>query len=280
MDGVRPAAAEDTAVLGTVAALRRYPVKSMLGEELAEAEFTGGGVTGDRALALLDVETGRVATAKHPRLWRGLLRFSATRDGASVRITLPDGGTVRAGDAEVDHALSRAVGRRVHLSDVRPAGAMLERPSPQDVLEHGDDADVPYETMEMSRGTTGGTFVDFAPVHLITTATLDQIGAEALRYRPNLVVDTPAGAPFAENDWVGREITAGAVRLRGVELTPRCAVPTLEHGELPRAPHAVRAVLAQNRVEIPGSGLQPCAGLYCEVLAGGTIRAGETVRLH
>ena len=54
--------------IGAVASLRRYPVKSMLGEPLTEAVIGAGGVAGDRVLALLDAETGRVATAKQPRL--------------------------------------------------------------------------------------------------------------------------------------------------------------------------------------------------------------------
>ena len=52
----------------TVLALRRYPVKSMLGLEVDDVLLGPGGVDGDRALALIDTGTGRVATAKHPRL--------------------------------------------------------------------------------------------------------------------------------------------------------------------------------------------------------------------
>ncbi|MDY7091294.1 MAG: molybdenum cofactor biosysynthesis protein, partial [Actinomycetota bacterium] len=61
---------------------------------------------------------------------------------------------------------------------------------------------------------------------------------------------------------------------------PRCSVPTLEHGDLPRSPRAVRTPMAENRVDVPGFGLLPCAGLYAEVLVGGTIRVGEPVDLR
>jgi MOSC domain-containing protein len=269
--------------VGTVAALRRYPVKSMLGEELGEAELGAAGMAGDRGLALIDRETGRVATAKHPRLWRALLRCTATSAGAGVRITLPDGRTVDADPGKdpdgVDRALSGLLGRQVRLAAVRPAGAEVERPAPEDVLEHGVEAEVPFQTLEIARGTSGGTFVDYAPVHLISSATVDHIGVPALRYRPNLVVDTPGGRPFAENGWVGRELTVGGVRLRVVLPTPRCSVPTLEHGDLPRSPRAVRTVLAENRVEVPGFGVLPCAGVYAEVLEGGPVRVGDAVAL-
>jgi uncharacterized protein len=261
--------------VGTAVALRRYPVKSMLGEELAELELDAGGVLGDRALALVDRETGRVATAKHPRLWRTLLKCSASRNGDDVRIRVPDGRTVDASDA--DRTLSAVLGRDVHLTAVRPAGAEVERPAPEDVLEHGVEADVPFATLEIAQGTPGGTFVDYAPVHLISTATVAHVGVEALRYRPNLVVEMPGGRPFAENDWVGREITVGGVRLRGLLPTPRCSVPTLEHGELPRSPQAVRRVLEGNRVDVPGFGVLPCAGVYAEVVTGGAVRLGDPV---
>ena len=60
--------------VGTIPALWRFPVKSMLGEELDAADVAEGGIVGDRAYALLDKETGKVASAKHPKLWPDLLR--------------------------------------------------------------------------------------------------------------------------------------------------------------------------------------------------------------
>lgn len=263
----------------TVLALRRYPVKSMLGVEVDDVLLGPGGVDGDRALALIDAETGRVATAKHPRLWRTLLQCFATRDGAAVTITLPDGRSVSAADA--DGPLSEFLGRPVRLAGERPAGAEVERPDPEDVLAHGVEAVVEAPTLEIAQGTPGTTFVDHSPVHLITTATLDHLGVEALRYRPNLVLATPPGtAPFVENSWLGRELTIGDVRLRVTLPTPRCSVPTLEHGDLPRAAHAVRGPMAENRVEVTGFGVLPCAGAYAEVLAGGTVRTGDAVTVR
>ncbi|MDN5929818.1 MAG: MOSC domain-containing protein [Pseudonocardia sp.] len=259
--------------------LRRYPVKSLLGSEVDEVAVGPGGVDGDRALALIDAETGRVATAKHPRLWRSLLQCSAARDGAAVTITLPDGRSVAAADA--DGPLSEFLGRPVRLARERPAGAEVERPDPEDVLAHGVEAEVDAPTLEIAQGTPGGTFVDHSPLHLITTATLDHLGVEALRYRPNLVLATPPGtAPFVENEWLGRELTIGDVRLRVTLPTPRCSVPTLEHGDLPRAAHAVRVPMAENRVEVTGFGVLPCAGAYAEVLDGGTVRTGDAVTLR
>jgi uncharacterized protein YcbX len=252
----------------------------MLGEDLTEAVVTTSGVDRDRLLALLDVQTGRVASAKQPRLWRRLLQCSAAYDGDSPAITLPGGRAIGADDSEIDGVLSELLDREVQLSDTRAEGAALARPAPEDVIEQGAEADVAYEMLEIGQGTTGTTFVDYAPVHLITTSTLERLEAEMLRYRPNVVVATPTGVPFAENDWAGREITIGPVRLRGLIPTPRCAIPTLEHGKLPRALHAVRTLLTDNRIDVPGFGVLPCAGIYAEVLQTGTIHPGDTATLN
>ncbi len=55
------------AALGSVASLWRYPVKSMMGEELNASLVTERGLLGDRAHALVDRETGKVVSAKEPR---------------------------------------------------------------------------------------------------------------------------------------------------------------------------------------------------------------------
>jgi uncharacterized protein YcbX len=263
-----------------VSALRRYPVKSMLGEDLDQARVEPAGIVGDRGLAVLDTATGLVATAKHPRLWRGLLAFAAsTADRVVIRF--PDGTSHAADAPDLDALLSAALGRPVTLSGVRPAGAAVERPDPEDVIAYGVAAFVPAPTLQIGQGTPGSNFVDHSPVHLITTATLAHLGAELVRYRPNLVVETPPGTrAFVENDWLGRELRIGAVRLRVTLPTPRCAVPTLAHGALPRDPQAVRAVLAGNRIEVPGIGAAlPCAGAYAEVRHPGVLRPGDPVRL-
>ncbi len=49
---------------GRVVAIWRYPVKSMMGEELNATLVTDRGLLGDRSLALVDAETGKVASAK------------------------------------------------------------------------------------------------------------------------------------------------------------------------------------------------------------------------
>jgi uncharacterized protein len=263
-----------------VESLRRYPVKSMLGEVVDSLFVDERGAEGDRRLALVDAVTGHVASAKQARLWRGLLKCTANGSAGRVSIGLPDGTNVAADDPGVDEVLSRLLGRPVRLISQRPDGATVERPDPEKLLELGVDAEVGGRILEIGQATPGDSFTDDAPLHAITTATLEHIGVEALRYRPNLVIATPAGhPPYAEDDWVGRELAVGDTRLHVLAPTSRCVVPTLEHGSLARAPHALRTPAAENRLPTGTSGAQPCAGVYLEVVAEGVILVGDPVTL-
>jgi hypothetical protein len=245
----------------------------MLGEDLDSVVVTTAGVEGDRIAAVIDVETGMVATAKRPKHWRGLLGFASRWNDGAPQIVLPDGTSMSIDDAALDQTLSTLLDRDVRVSTVRPEHATIGRSVPEEVIAAGEDIDVAYETMEIGQGTPGATFVDYAPIHLFTTATVTHVGAELVRYRPNLVLDLPGSEPFAENNWTGREITIGSVIVRVLQPTPRCAVPTLAHGTLPRRTDAVRTLMQQNRV--PEVGSQPCLGVYAEVLSAGTISIGD-----
>jgi uncharacterized protein YcbX len=82
---------------GSVVSLWRYPVKSMMGEELHATYVTDGGFLGDRVYAVIDQSTGKIASAKHPRKWGKLFDFRAVfmeplhpgEQLPSVRITDP-----------------------------------------------------------------------------------------------------------------------------------------------------------------------------------------------
>lgn len=260
--------------------LYRYPVKSMLGESVETLFVNAGGAEGDRQFALIDGASGRVASAKQARLWRVLLSCGAITDDRRVRILMPDGSTTTTDEDDVDDRLSRFVGRSVHLADSRPAGASIERADPDQVLDMGVDAEVDAPILELALATPGNSFTDLAPVHAITTATLEHIGVEAARYRPNLVIATPPGYPaYAENGWTDQILSVGGTRLRAMGPTPRCAIPTLEHGQLPRAPHALRTPAAENRVEAFGLGPLPCASVYLQVLSEGPMQIGDRVSL-
>ena len=273
-------------MLGTVAVVRRYPVKSMLGEDLAEADVSRSGLARDRRLAVVSRRTGKVASAKYPRLWRDMLTLSAEALDDAARITLPGGDKVWSTDPGVDETLSAVLDQPVTLTGTPPPGATLDRAVPEAVLRDGIKAEVPATLIEIGAATPPGTFVDFAPLHLITTATLDRIAelnpyrhARLERYRPNVVIRTGAGG-FTENDWLGRRLRVGDdLVLRVIARTPRCAIPTLAHGDLPRDTEALRVVARHNRIRpLPDADPEPCAGVYAQVLHPGRIAAGDPVR--
>jgi hypothetical protein len=270
---------------GTIQALRRYPVKSMLGEEVAEADVTDRGLPYDRALALVHLADKKVASAKNPRMWARLLTLSAAATPAGVRIALPDGTCVRSTDTDIDTRLSQLLGRPVTLTGLPPADASLDRAVPEEVLRDGIGAEVSVEVGRLGGAAPEGTFFDFAPLHLITTSTLRRIAeagprgaVEVERYRPNIVIRS-SGAGFVENDWLGRDLRIGPeLTVRIIARTPRCAIPTLEHGPLPRDTSALRVPAALNRVAPFGDlGAQPCAGVYAQVVRPGRIRLGDGV---
>src|SRR5947207_8318675 len=120
--------------LGSVVSLWRYPVKSMMGEELNAGEVTERGLLGDRAYALIDSADGKAATAKNPRKWPHLFDFRAKliespRTGtkvAPVQIALPDGTTVTSNEADLNQILSKVLNREVTLGAADRASVKAE----------------------------------------------------------------------------------------------------------------------------------------------------------
>ncbi len=292
--------------LATVTELWRYPVKSMQGERLDRAEVTDRGVLGDRAFALIDRSDGRVASAKHPRKWAALLACSATfvepprpgRPLPPVAIVLADGTSVRSDAADIDDVLSRYIGREVTLASNAPPHASLEEWWP-DI-----EGLAPTEHIQAGRINTRhsrdvvtqealglvsppGTFFDCGPLHLITEATLNELGRhhadgtiDRRRFRPNIVI---AGAShgFVDNNWLGHTLHIGTgVEIAVVLPAPRCVMTTLAQPGL----HADRTVLQiiarTNRVKVEGLGTWACAGNYATVIRGGTIAIGQPVRIQ
>lgn len=264
---------------GQVVSIWRYPVKSMLGEELNAADITSRGLHGDRALALVDTETGKVVSAKNPRRWPNLFEFRAayvepTRDSRSLppaRITFPDGETLTTDDANAEERLSSAVGRTVRLLKSPIDGATSEGYSPDhDWLAQRD------EVFEFP--LPPGTFFDCAAVHLITTGTLDRLRRltptsrfETRRFRPNLVIQSPEGASgFVENRWIGRTLILGDALLRIDGPVPRCIMITLPQSDLPKDPSVLRTVVQENEGN---------AGVYASVIRAGRVRRGDSAIL-
>jgi uncharacterized protein YcbX len=144
----RLAASDETGVeemsasesVGTIRALWRFPVKSMLGEEVESADLREGGILGDRAYAIRDAETGKVASAKHPKLWPNLFACRASfveppspgQDLPPVRIELADGSSVMSDATDVDAVLSRFFGRDVELASAAENGFTIDQYHPDE----------------------------------------------------------------------------------------------------------------------------------------------------
>lgn len=275
---------------GSVRSVWRYPVKSMLGEELEACEVTERGFRGDRAFALVDAEDGKVASTKNPRKWARLFECRArfSDDGGEVRITLPDGATVSARDPSAAELLSDLLGRKTTLRTSAAGPPVIE-----ELWLDGapDGRAVTDETI--ARGSPAGTFFDYALVHLVTTGTLARFAElypagrfDVRRFRPNLLVSTADGAAeFVENGWIGKTVAIGeSVRLAVTDPCPRCVMSTLAQEDLPADPGILRTAARHNSL-VGGEGRGPAGvyaasvGVYARVLSGGTVRRGDPVRV-
>ena len=277
---------------GSVVALWRYPVKSMMGEELNASEVTEGGLLGDRAYALVDSSDGKVASAKNPRKWSSLFDFRAAladvpRTGMTmppVRITLPDGTVLSSEQPDIHQILSTALKRPVALDiaeGVHRAGAASSVPEAAMAEEYWPDMEgLEHRDTVTDFGLPQGTFFDAAVMHVLTTATLDGLRVrypegrfEIRRFRPNVVIEAAnGGTSFVENAWIGRTLAIGdAVRLSVTGPCPRCVMTTLAQGDLPRDTGILRTAAQHNQAN---------AGVYASVLQGGEIRRGDSVRLE
>ena len=290
--------------VGTVVGLWRFPVKSMAGEQIAEAQLTTRGLVGDRGYALIDVQTGKVVSAKSVKLFPDVLacqaRFvEAPRAGQEmppVRIVLPDGTSVTSDERERDRVLSAYFRREVTLARTAPESFTIDQYHPD--VEGADPAGHRDTVVEAKVGSAFfadagvaspvpvGAFFDLFPLSVLTTSTLEQLRArrpqsliDERRFRMNVIVGTKA-AGFVENGWVNRDLGIGATaRLHVAMPDPRCVMTTLAQGDLPRDTEILRTLVQHNRIQVGSAGQFPCAGIYAVVAAGGTLRTGDPVVL-
>jgi hypothetical protein len=275
----------------------------MQGERLERAELTPLGVLGDRAYALLDVETGKVVSAKSARRFPGLLGCRAQfvapprleHEVPPVRITLPDGTSVASDAGDVDRVLSGFLQRDVTLSRVAPADFTIDQYHPDvegaDPSGHRDTTvdqklgSALFEAMGAPSPVPEGAFFDVFPVSVLTTSTVARLAKlrptsrfDARRFRMNLIVDT-MGAGFVENGWIGCRLSIGDTARLGVAMPdPRCVMTTLAQDDLPGDTNVLRTLVQHNRLDIGGAPY-PCAGVYAIVAAPGTMRTGDAAAI-
>jgi uncharacterized protein YcbX len=272
-----------------VSSLRRYPVKSMSGEELASIETTSSGFRGDRAYALIDTATGTVGSAKGVKRFGALLKWHATflneptGDGVvpPVRITSPDGRSFVSDGNDATTALSDAFGPSIALRSKPPEGLRLQFDAGTLGGKHA------YRTSLPLASAAPGTFFDLAAVHIITTSTLRSLKeanfgktVDVGRFRPNVIADSGDDSGFVENGWVGRTLHIGQDAVVRVSwVCPRCIMPTLAQGDLAADPKLLRTIAQHNLVNLGDYGRLPCAGIYADVLKPGRIGLGDRIRI-
>lgn len=236
--------ARDDGGTGTVAALFRYPVKSMQAEPLSTVEVSWHGLAGDRRWAFLRPNTERNGFPWHT------LRQQATLGAYQPFLVHPDRPdrspvTVRTPSGEhwdvTDHRLAVELGRGVRV-------------------------------LKQDRGV-----FDSAPLSIVTTSSLNELSRltdldlDVLRFRPNLLLAVDSPAAFPEEQWVGRTLRVGRARIRIDRQDQRCSVINLDPRSGARAPSILRTVAKERSL---------CVGVYASTTQPGLIAVGDPVILE
>jgi MOSC domain-containing protein len=229
--------------VGRVAALWRYPVKSMAPEALERVEVGWHGIAGDRRWAFV-----RPDQARNGFPWLTL------REAPELARYQP---------RLVDPAHPDATAVRVRT----PAGAELDVADPELAAELADGVRV----MKLDRGA-----FDTLPLALLSCQTLAGLGAlvgrelAVQRFRPNLLIDGGDGAAYPEDAWVGATLQIGALRTRVDKRDQRCVVVNLDPVTGARDPAVLTTI---------GRARQACLGVYGSVVTPGEIQVGDPVML-
>jgi MOSC domain-containing protein len=273
-----------TQVVGRVAELWRYPVKSMLGERRESLGVDELGVVGDRAWALREVSSGRIASAKkHPRLldFRATYETEPTRRALGrVRIDAPDGSAFHADDADASAILSEWLGSPLVLESTPREG---EKTAIDPATVFGD---VPVsslkpewtpETMPDYFQLMSKTFLEIGPIYLLTSGSVEHLrslrgeGAVVDRrcFRPNIYIESaPEREDFVEDTWIGGALEIGELRCIDFQRTLWCVTSTLAQQGIPRDLGILRT-LAEHH--------EGCLGVYGAVESGGRVRVDAPV---
>ncbi len=283
--------------VGSLAQIRRYPVKSTGGELLDEVELAEGGLPGDRAWAVRDEVRGGIRGAKKiPALMNLQSRYASPpppRGSGPAEILLPDGTTVGTGAPDVSERISKAIDHPVTLWPLLPADALDHyrrgAPTHEDFEQElraifgrapgeplPDLSVFPPEILEFESPL--GTYFDAFPLLLLSESSLREMARRApdsvfdvRRFRPNLLVgDTAEGEPFPEHGWAGRRLRIGSAVLRATVVCPRCVMTTHAVEDLPKDPGVMRSLVRESGGEL---------GVYATVETPGRVARGDVVEL-
>jgi MOSC domain-containing protein len=231
--------------VGRVVGLWRYPVKSMGGEVLTQVDVSWHGLSGDRRWAFV--------------------RDNAVQNGFPW-LTLRECGQMSQHFPSFTNPLKPDTSPTVVQT---PTGVAIDVADPALALELYPSG---ARVIRQSRG-----IFDTFPLSLITTQTiarLSEIVGERLdvrRFRPNILVEATGDTPFPEDDWVGRVLNFGGMRMRVDKRDGRCVVISIDPMTTERSPSILRAVVDER---------QGCLGVYGTTVQPGRVTVNDTVLLE
>ncbi|MDU0206398.1 MOSC domain-containing protein [Paenibacillus sp. MAH-36] len=262
-----------------VVSLWRYPVKSMMGEELNATDVTEKGIVGDRKYALIDTSTGKLANAKNPQKWPNMFDYRAAyveppqdpMELPAVRITFPDGSWGLTTDGDINQRLTDKLNRPVEIAKTSSKTVDVQFEGYIPDIEGLDNKKTVF-----TRSSPEGTFFDIDIVHLLTTASINKMRElipesriEVRRFRTNIVIDVPNEEGFVENSWIGKTVRLGKeVVLEITQPCIRCIMTTLAQGDLPNDPSILRAAVKHNNGAF---------GVYAKVIQTGRVHRGDQI---
>ena len=272
---------------GSVAELRRFPVKSFQTGLVDRLDIGPGGIVGDRFLGLREVGTSRVLSAKAPRIGETLLGFTAEFDTEpvagepmpTVSMTIGDQTLSSSDPGAVAAAASEALGMDVELV-VAGGEEMTYASEWPDIGEgfalSGIELNLPSALADQ------GSFADLEPLHLLTTASIAHIQQRAGdsvvnsdRFRPSILIDTGDAEGLPENEWEDRTATLGGATIRFGSTAPRCVMTTRAQAGLPRDKAVLQTIAAANKRPFGGFGDFPSLGIYATVVDPGPVAVGD-----
>jgi uncharacterized protein len=271
--------------------LWRYPVKSMGGEQVTEANLGPLGLPGDRRYALRDLESGKIISAKQPKLATALLGCSARYveepgDSAQHGVVAVTIGKREYNSSEpepLNEALTQLLGRAVRIETATTNDEVYESYWPEiDGLALSDvTTDLP-----IAMSTNKGTFNDLAALHVLATSSVDHLCTllpdsviATRRFRPNILVSNIPTSGFVENEWATKSAAIADAGIAFGLASPRCIMTTVAQTDLPRDLAVLQTLARENKLDFGGFGNFACLGVYAEVTKPGVIRVGDLIEM-
>ena len=257
-------------IIGKVDSVWRYPVKSMRGEELDEAFAGFSGIYGDRLFAFRSSASPKGFPYLTAREQRRLLQYRPHfryPDKAARPVNLTEAESMGANPVSADSS-------ELMIDVETPNGKTLgiDDPTLMEMLRTDIDQKHHLTLMRSERALT-----DCRPVSIFSLQSARQLAEETgvpidkRRFRANVYVDLPAGAGFAENDFVGRSLRIGPkVIVRILERDARCVMITLDPDTTEKTPEILKKVAQAH---------EGMAGVYGAVIVEGMLHKGDPVEV-